>query len=269
VEVNYYAAFSSLFFALIMAVLIAGLQRSQWAWAAWAITAYLATVELGNYWETAQRHPSIRSAPLNWTQLRDVHQKVARGDFTAVAKEHPFPSQLFFYGFEHGVALEHAAGRRVDLQPLRELQTSPLRFVDLNQIQDPSIVTSDIPKLDENSLRAQRAELEGGRDFAARLEGQTIRGVAGDWGFIRRFTRSGGVHERIWRQGIMRLWSRRGAGVMSGDQLCLDFPSYPPECIARAYKLGGVTYAFSQSGAPIAAFRWLPSDLQLPADLRD
>jgi hypothetical protein len=61
VEVNYYAAFSSLFFALIMAVLMAGLRQARWMWLAWAFTAYLVAVEFGNYWETAQRHPSIAS----------------------------------------------------------------------------------------------------------------------------------------------------------------------------------------------------------------
>jgi hypothetical protein len=268
VEVNYYAAFSSLFFALILATLIAGLARTHWSWSVWLITAYLATVEFGNYWETAQRHPSIRSAPLNWTQLREVHQKVASGRFAEVAKEHPFPSQLFFYGFEHAVALEHLAGRHVDLQPLRDLESMPLRFIDLTSIQDPSVVTSDIPNIEEDSLRSVTgSKVESGRDLAARLAGRTIRGLAGDWTFIRHFGRSGDVRERIWRQGLMRLWSRRGIAFESDDELCIDFPSYPRECIARVYELDDVTYAFSKSGAPIAAFRWLPANVRLPPDL--
>jgi hypothetical protein len=268
VEVNYYAAFSSLFFALILATLIAGLARTHWSWSVWLITAYLATVEFGNYWETAQRHPSIRSAPLNWTQLREVHQKVASGRFAEVAKEHPFPSQLFFYGFEHAVALEHLAGRHVDLQPLRDLESMPLRFIDLTSIQDPSVMTSDIPNIEEDSLRSVTgSKVESGRDLAARLAGRTIRGLAGDWTFIRHFGRSGDVRERIWRQGLMRLWSRRGIAFESDDELCIDFPSYPRECIARVYELDDVTYAFSKSGAPIAAFRWLPANVRLPPDL--
>jgi hypothetical protein len=84
-------------------------------------------------------HPSIRSAPLSWTQLRDVHRKVAAGDFANVASKHRFPSQLFSYGFEHAAALEHAVGRRVDLQPMRRLDTTLFGLIDLNTFQDPNI----------------------------------------------------------------------------------------------------------------------------------
>jgi hypothetical protein len=270
VEVNYYAAFSSLFFALIMAVLIAGLERRRWTWPAWVITAYLAAVAFQNYFETAQRHPSIQSAPLKWSQLRDVHQKVSAGDFATVAKEHPFPSRLFSYGFEHAAALEHAAGRRVDLQPMRDVQSTIFRFIDLSKLQDPGTMISDITHHDENTLRsAAGVKTETSQDLAVRLTSSTIRGQAGEWNFIRHLSQLGEVHERTWWPGMMRLWSRRGMAIETDNQLCLEFPSYPQQCIARVYELDGVTYTFSKGGAPIAAFRWLPADLQLPPDLLD
>jgi hypothetical protein len=270
VEVNYYAAFSSLFFALIMAVLIAGLGRSRWSWSVWVITAYLGAVEFANYWETAQRHPSIGSSRLSWNQLREAHQKVAAGNFAQVSKEHPFPSPVFFYGFEHAAALEHAAGRRVDLQPMRDVHDTIFRFIDLDKMQDPSTVTSDIAHYNENTLRsAVGVKTERSLALAARLAGRTIRGVVGDWNFIRHYSRSGEVYERAWRQGVMRLWSRRGLSFELGDELCVDFPSYPRQCIARAYELGDVTYTFSDNGTLMAAFRWVPADVRLPPDLRD
>jgi len=195
---------------------------------------------------------------------------VAAGGFAEVAKEHPFPSQLFFYGFEHAIALAHEAGRRVDLQPMRELESTPLSFIDFKKIQDPSTMTSDIPQMDENSLRAARdPKAESGRNLATRIFGRTIRGVSGDWAFIRHFGRSGNVHERVWRQGLMRLWSRRGTAFASDDELCMEFPPSARQCIARVYELDGVTYAFSEGGMLVAAFRWLPTDFRLPPDLRD
>jgi hypothetical protein len=269
VEVNYYAAFSSLFLSLILAVMIAGLAASRWNWAVWLITAYLATVQFVNYWETSQRHPSIRSAPLSWIQLRDVHQKVAAGDFANVASQHPFPSQLFSYGFEHAAALEHAGGRRVDLQPMRHLGTTIFGLIDLNTFQDPNIKDLDVTAYDENSLRSIGAKFETGRVLASRLVGRTIRGLGGDWNFIRHFSRSGEVHERIWRQGLMRVWARKGTVAESDGELCVDFPSYPQQCIARVYEWGEGIYAFSKTGTPITAFRWLPAEAHLPPDLVD
>jgi hypothetical protein len=269
VEVNYYAAFSSLFLSLILAVLIAGLEPSRWSWAVWVITAYLATVEFLNYWETSQRHPSIRAAPLSWTQLRDVHQKVAGGDFANVAGQHPFPSQLFSYGFEHAAALQHSAGRRVDLQPMRRLDTTIFGLIDLKTFQDPNIKDIDIKAYDEDSLRSIGAKFEAGPVLASRLAGRTVRGLAGDWNFIRHFSRSGVVHERIWRQGLMRVWSRQGTAVELDGEFCVSIPSYPQQCVTRVYELDGVTYTFSKSGALVAAFRWLPAHIRLPPDLVD
>jgi hypothetical protein len=140
----------------------------------------------------------------------------------------------------------------------------------LDRMQDPSTVISDIAHYDENMLRsAVGVKTESSLALAARLTGRTIRGVAGDWNFIRHYSRSREVHERAWRQGVMRLWSRRGVSFELGDELCVDFPSYPRQCIARVYELGEVTYAFSHNGVLIAAFRWVPADVRLPPDLVD
>jgi hypothetical protein len=269
VEVNYYAAFSSLFLSLILAVLIAGLRGGRSNWAVWAITAYLTTVEFVNYWETSQRHPSIRSAPLSWTELADVRQKVAAGNFVKVASEHPFPSQLFSYGFEHAAALEHAAGRAVDLQPMRPLDVTIYGLIDSNKLQDPNIKDLDAKPYDEDSLRSIDAKRETGRELASRLAGQTVRGLTGEWNFLRHFSRDGEVRERIWRGGLMRLWARKGTVIEPGGEVCIEFLSYPQQCIARAYELDEVIYGFSNTGSPIATFKWLPVNAHLPRDLVD
>jgi hypothetical protein len=270
VEVNYYAAFSSLFFALIMAALISGLRQPPWVWLSWVLTAYLAVVEFANYWDTAQRHPSIAGARFNWEQLREVHGQVAAGNFADVAKERPFPSQVFSYGFEHAAALEHAAGRRIDLQPMQNPADTVYGFIDLDKLQDPNIIAFFTKRYNENDLRfATGVRVENGGELASRLAGRTIRGMAGDWNFIGHFGRSGEVHERVWWPGLMRVWSRKGTASESNDELCMDFPSHQRQCVARAYEYDGVTYMFSEMGILIGSFRWLPTKVQIPRDLGD
>jgi hypothetical protein len=65
----------------------------------------------------------------------------------------------------------------------------------------------------------------------------------------------------------MRLWARKGNESEIGDALCISFPSYPQECIARGYEMDGVTYLFSENGTLIAALTSFPTDFPLPADL--
>jgi hypothetical protein len=70
----------------------------------------------------------------------------------------PFPSQLFSYGFEHAAALEHAAGHRVDMQPLRRLDTTIFGLIDLSAFQDPNIKDLDVKSYDEDPLRSVGAK---------------------------------------------------------------------------------------------------------------
>jgi hypothetical protein len=266
VEVNYYAAFSSLFFALIMATLIAGLREQYLGSAAWIIAAYLALVQVLNFYQTAQRHPSIAGTQLGWQMLQDVHNEVAEGKFADVVAAHTFPSRLFSIGFEQAVAIEHAAGRPVDLRPMQSVDSTIYRFVGMEHLQDPNIPALAITPIDEAALAAS-TRAAGGDDLARRLMTRTIRGESQGWEFLAHFSGSGEVHERAWLSGLMRVWGRKGMAVVEGGSLCLTFESYPPECIARAFDQGDLTYGFSDAGKLVAAFEWLPEDVRLPSDL--
>ncbi|MEH2483555.1 hypothetical protein V1282_006912 [Nitrobacteraceae bacterium AZCC 2146] len=266
VEVNYYAAFSSFFFALILAILASGLRQQLLAPAAWVITAYLAVVQFSNYYETAQRHPSIGGHPMTWQMVRDTHDRVAVGELAGVMAAHPFPSRLFSIGFEQAVAIEHVAGRRVDLRPMQGVDATIYHFVGMEHLQDPSILALVVPPLDPSTTAGP---FGSGDDLARRLIGRTIRGQSEGWEFLAHVSRSGAVRERAWLPGVMRAWGRKGTVVVEGGSLCLRFESYPPECIARTYDKGDMTYGFSESGRLVMSFKWLPEEMRLPGDLRE
>jgi hypothetical protein len=266
VEVNYYAAFSSLFFALIMAILTAGLREKYLGSAAWIITAYLALVQFSNFYQTAQRHPSIAGTQLGWQILQDIHKEVAEGRLADVVTAHPFPSRLFSIGFEQAVAIEHAAGRRVDLRPMQSVDSTIYHFIGMEHLQDPSILGLDIPPIDEAALAAS-TKAAGGDDLARRLGGRSIRGQSEGWEFLAHVSRSGEIHERAWLPGLMRVWGRKGTAVVEDGSLCLKFESYPPECVARTFDQGDLTYGFA--GERSTAFKWLPEETRLPRDLRE
>jgi hypothetical protein len=268
VEVNYYAAFSSLFFALILAIMASGLRQHLLAPAAWVITAYLVVVQFSNYYETAQRHPSISGSQLTWQMLHDTHDEVASGGLARVVAAHPFPSRLFSIGFEQAVAIEHAAGRRVDLRPMSAVGSTIYHYVGMEHLQDPNILALDIPPIDEAALAA--SPTAGGRgDLARRLVGRTVRGQSEGWEFLAHVSQSGEIHQRAWLPGVMRVWGRKGMAVVEGGSLCLKFESYPPKCIARTFDQGHLTYGFSEAGKLVTAFKWLPEEIRLPRDLRN
>jgi hypothetical protein len=268
VEINYYAAFSSLFFALIMATLIAGLREKYLGSAAWIIVAYLALVQFSNFYQTAQRHPSIAGTQLGWQMLRDVHKEVAEGKLADVVAAHPFPSRLFSIGFEQAVAIEHAAGQRVDLKPMQSVDSTIYHFVGMEHLQDPNILPIGIAPLDEAALAATTKAGSGG-DLARCLGGRSIRGQSNGWEFLAHVSQSGEIHERAWLPGVMRVWGRKGMAVVEGGSLCLKFDSYPPQCIARTFHQGDLTYGFSEAGKLVAAFKWLPEEMWLPRDLSE
>jgi hypothetical protein len=266
-ETNYYAAYASLFVALMISISISDIGFRYWRAATWVLAAYCTGVQFVNYYETVQRHPSLGTPRLSWSQLRETYDQVARGDFAGVAAKHPFPSQLFSYGFEQAVALEHAAGRRADLLPMKDASSSIIRFVPFSTIMDPSVPGMPQYQGAESSLSVEFKAQKG--STLGSLFGQTIRGSSGEWQFICHFGPTGELHERAWRQGLMRLWSRRGSAVVTQDQLCLAFPESPHQCIGRVYERAGVKYAFSDDGTPVMTFTDLPDQIQLPLDLKD
>jgi hypothetical protein len=200
--------------------------------------------------------------------VRDTHDEVASGDLARVVAAHPFPSRLFLIGFEQAVAIEHAAGRRVDLRPMQSVDSTIYHFVGMEHLQDPNILALGIPPLDEAALAAS-AKAAGGGDLASRIRGRTIRGQSEGWEFLAHASRSGEIHQRAWLPGVMRVWERKGMAVAEGGSLCLKFESYPPECIARTFDQGDLTYGFSEAGKLVAAFKFLPEDVRLPSDLRE
>jgi hypothetical protein len=233
--------------------------------ATWALVAYFAAVQFVNYYETARRHPSIGNPRLSWSQLRETYDEVARGNFAAVAAKHPFQSQLFSYGFEQAATLEHAAGRWVGLLPTKDLDSSLIHFIPFTTIMDPGVPGLKKFEVTEGSLsRESKAE----RGSALALAGQIIRGSLGEWQFIRHLTRNGEIRERAWRQGLMRVWSRRGSAMVTPEGLCLMFPGAAQQCIARVYKSSGFDFTFSDDGTPVMTFMRLFDDSWLPLDLR-
>ena len=268
VEVNYYAAFSSLFFALIVGVLIAGLAVERASKVAWALVVYFAAVQLVNFYFTAQRHPGIAEPHMSWAALREADRRVRSGNFAEVAKSSPFPSQLFSYGFELEAAIEHSAGRKIDLQPMKNRDSSLLRFIAPDKLQDPNIIHRDTALGSGKMIPVSLPE-QPGRDLATSLAGRTIRGSATGWEYVRHIGADGEIGERVWYPGLMRVWSRRGRAVIAGSSFCLSFVSDRELCISRTEQHGDVTFGFAEDGSLLTTFRLLSPEISVPADLAD
>jgi hypothetical protein len=259
VETNYYAALASLFFALIVSVVLAGfVDSNRFPWLSWALVVYLVIVQFSNFVATAARHPNFDSPPLTWTSLRDVHRLVAAGEFAAVVKAHPFPSRLFSYAFEHAAALEHRAGRQVDIRPFAEPSPNLFGYVDLTVI--PKITgyrdigLSLAPAEDEPRLIEAGAR-QLGPSWSHLLAHSYAQGRRGPWNYVRRFDGAGGVQQRYWRDGLVRVWADRGSVVDRPGETCLRFEKAGEECIARVYEQHGAMFGVSTVGKLVTVFR--------------
>jgi hypothetical protein len=148
---------------------------------------------------------------------------------------------------------------------MQSVDSTIYHFVGMEHLQDPNILPVGIPPLDEAALAATTKAGSGG-DLVRRLGGRTIRGQSNGWEFLAHVSQSGEIHERAWLPGVMRVWGRNGMAVVEGGSLCLKFDS-SPQCIARTFDQGDLTYGFSEAGKLVAAFKWLPEEMWLPRDL--
>jgi hypothetical protein len=227
-------------------------------------------VQFSNFVATAQRHPSFDEPPLTWGGLRAVRRQLEAGQFDAVAKAHPFPSRLFDWAFEYEMAAEHKAGRSVDIQAFSEPSQNLYRYVDLTII--PKITGYRDISLNIAGPQEERTLIEAG---ARKLDGELelltslpVEGQIGPWNYVRRFDSSGHVHQRYWRNGLIRVWADRGSVSEKHNEVCVSFEKAGEECIARVYEHHGVMFAFSASGQFVSAFRRqpvAPSSLPRPA----
>lgn len=258
VEVNYYASFSSIFFALIVGHLVSSCnKRTDLRVIAWFIIAYLTATEFSNFVATSQRHPGFDKTELSWSLVAEIRKRVANGEFTRVVKDHPFPSRLFLLAFEIEASRQHAAGHYVDLQPMRRPSDTLYGSLDLKMAADPKLVPylAAIPK-DESDLMRRGGFLTGFGPKSTRfLMGRTIEGAVGPWNYRRKIDNAGNVKQRVWYTGLMRLWDDHGKLHQENDETCISFQRTNKECFARLYRLGDTFFGFDSNGELVTYFR--------------
>jgi hypothetical protein len=255
VETNYYAALASLFFALLVGVLLGRLVSSPAARVcSWGLLGYLLVVQFTNYLSTAGRHTYMDQPSLTWEELRSVHAQVAEGDFAAVAQTYPFPSRRFLYAFECQAGRDHSAGRRVDISPAQADGGGLLQTIPLDAHADPSIRYRNLfapAGTEEGMSHFERIE---GKALTALLAGKVLAGRSENWGYLRTIERDGTIRQRFWREGLMRVWADKGCIHGADGQVRLAFQRMKEETLWRVYHYRDVYYAYGPEGNLVTLF---------------
>jgi len=261
-ETNYYAALASLFFALIMGVLLGRLAAGPVArLTSWALVGYLLVVQFTNFVGTAGRHPYVdrprlKQPALTWDELRTVRAQVAESRFAEVAKEYPFPSRRFLYAFECQAARDYAAGRRVDVGPAQADSGNLLHTVRLGFLYDPYVNYRELfaaMTWKDPSCLLDFKRIEA-RDLAPLLAGKVLAGRSGNWGYLRAIAPDGAIRQRFWLEGLVRVWADRGAMHVGQHAVRMAFQRMEAEEFSYAYHYQGVYYAFGRDGKLITRF---------------
>jgi hypothetical protein len=256
VETNYYAALASLFFALLVGVLLGRLVSPAARAFSWALVGYLLVVQFTNYVATAAGHPYIDQPPLTWDDLRTVHAQVAEGNFATVARSYTFPSRRFLYAFECQAGRDHAAGRRVDIRPAGAAGDNLLQAIPLDAYADPSVRYWQLfaSMRREEDIRLFHFDQVDGKDLAHLLAGKVLAGRSDDWGYLRTIARDGSIRQRFWREGLMRVWADSGFMHAADGEVRLAFRQMREETLSRIYHYQGVYYAYGPEGDLVTLF---------------
>jgi hypothetical protein len=262
IETNYYAALASLFFALIMGVLLGRLVSGGVArLMSWLLLGYLIVVQFTNFVDTAGRHPYIdrplfKQAPLTWDELRTVRAQVAEGQFADLSQEYPFPTRRFLYAFECQAGRDYAAGRRIDALPTRAAGDNLLQTVHLGWFYDPYVNYRELfASITWENARClfdfQRVEA---KELAPLLLGKVVAGRSGNWDYLRTIEADGTIRQRFWLEGLLRVWPDRGTMHIGQDSVRMTFARMQEEEFRYAYQYQGVYYAFDRDGQLITRF---------------
>jgi hypothetical protein len=258
-EVTYYASFSSFWLPFMVARMLAsGPSDARRNAICWLLVCFFLLVEFTNHEATARRHPYWSDPSLSWADLRTAQREVFEGRFADVIEHWPFPHRLYFFAYEMELARRNQLGDMVDLRARQPTEGLPINSAPPSAYRDNVVLgASALEPRDEQALiaNATATALPPGK-LAQLLQGSTLRGQSGKWGFIRKVESNGDFSELVWFDGLMRQWYMRGRLALDARGVCVIFVTAPPECISRAYLVdGNLLYGFSSDGAPVTHFR--------------
>jgi len=270
-EVNYYGALFSIFFACTLSLLVLGSagSSSRGLWAV-GVIALLAVTEWQGYEQTAARIRKYLSATdhstRDWTSLNRMARQVAAGNFARVAIERPYPSRDFLYAFDLEAWRQHREGRKVDFLPYANpatlydvLLATHIRYIE--EFGHP--LANPDAKLTEDNVRRSGGIRLSGPEVAALIHGHTWHGATRNWTFTRQFDENGRYLQRYWLNEIMRIWCSSGESRVGAEgTLDLQDSVYGKSRIVNLYNLHGRYFGFTASGEFVCSFTQIaPVDL--------
>ena len=257
IESNYYAALGSALMALLLGAIASAPGRSRDMQAlCWILVSYVVWVQFFNMIDTAKRHPYLGAKSLTWNDLSEIRKRMMRGEIDQTLADQAFPSRRFFYAFEMAASLESAKGLRIDYLPLASSQTGIVHHFDIEKWADPNISRqSGAAPLTETQARALKLpSIPIGVDFFA---GGSVRGETKDWAYKWHFDGKGGVTQKAWRFGLMRVWNAKGNVQRRGSETCLVFTAAAETCFSTLYQQGEWQQAYTKDGKFVTRFRWV------------
>ena len=265
VEVNYYASLSSVFVALLGAILLGDLaeRRGYLALACLAV-AWLCLTSFHNFLETAKRHPGFSDAPLTWAELREARARALSGallhlpDTADPGDPLDHRGRIYLYALEAAMGQQHRLGRQVDIGPLQPIATAPLyQTLHLETMFDPRVVrlAAPGPATLAEAVHAGAASVASGVDW---LRGRHLRGSTAEWNVDLTVAPSAAIRGKAWRPGLIRLWVIAGAFAAAGEGDCLIFAAAPKLCMATTVAREGTLFAYDPAGRWVLSFRLVP-----------
>lgn len=257
VEVNYYATYSSILFAMIAGLLLGGLKADPGFRAAgWLLLVYLFATSLTNFVETAQRHPAFDKTDLTWNMLDEAKRKVRETGFEQAALAYPYPSRIFGWIFEYEAHRLHARGVKVDLVKMGRPSDTLYGKIDINLIADPLLVSEQylFPQNEEALLKLGATRIGDKPLSREQFIGQIMEGATGPWNYERRVGEDGQITARVWHTGLMRLWAQKGQLIQRADGICMNFEGGYTECWSRLYRFRTNFYGIAPDGKVVTRF---------------
>jgi hypothetical protein len=252
-ESNYYANQGSIWMSLVLGLILGGTSTIAPPFRALGLIIVV-LVTITNFSNSIKSNPFIESNPLTINEIEEILTSVKSYKFIDINKAFKYPSNRYKYAFEMEVYRRHLSGEIIDLIPHSSTNGSIIKYLPIQGVQDESLISStdDIPTLPINSKFLTPIRLEA---FPSLIANKKVRGVSNDWNYIRTYDGNNSFIEKVWYQGIVRIWELNGSYLLKNGSTCFYYSNLMEECFTTLLVNSQNQYfGFGSSGELVTRF---------------
>ncbi|WP_233925522.1 hypothetical protein [Polynucleobacter sp. IMCC 29146] len=233
IETNYYANQGSIWISLVLGLLLGGISRIKpYIRALGLIVVTLITIT--NFSDSIRRNPFITTKPPTFKEIKDILSSIKEEKFIDISSRVEYPTSQYKFAFEMEIYRRHLSGEIIDLAPRSLNKSSIINSLPIKGVQD-ELLRDNFNFLQPIPISSKSLKPISLETFPSLITDKKVIGISGDWNYIRTYNSHNSFNEKVWFQGIVRIWNLNGSYLLRNGSVCFFYSNLTEECLTALF----------------------------------